>query len=137
MLKRIGGVLAAAGLSVSTVVLGAPQAEAGAFDGDVTNRLPSSYTVKIATFGGGSERCAVDGGATYNCTTYWLPSGQSDDQIRGRNWDADGVMVEQSYKVERWGGTSSHWVSGFTWTKFSSVENATCFYDGAPICEIE
>ncbi|MBG0832970.1 hypothetical protein HS041_35295 [Planomonospora sp. ID67723] len=139
MKKRLMTVLAIASVSLPAAILSPAQAQAGALDGDVTNRLSSGYTVKIATFSGSNlnERCSVDGGATYNCRTYWLPSGKSDDQINGRNWDTDAVMVEQRYKVERWGGTSSQWVSAFKWTKFSSVENATCFYDGAPICSIE
>jgi hypothetical protein len=113
----------------------------GAFDGDVTNRLPSNYTVKIATFTPPNlpERCSVHGGATYNCRTYWLPSGRADDQINGRNWDTDGFMVEQDYIVERWAGTSQTRVPGFRWTRISSIENATCFLDGGstPICEVE
>jgi hypothetical protein len=139
MKKRLMTVLGIASVSIPVAILSPTQAQAGALDGDVTNRLSSGYTVKIATFSGSNhtERCAVDGGATYNCRTYWLPSGKSDDQINGSNWDTDAVMVEQRYKVERWGGTSSKWVAAFKWTKFSSIENATCFYDGAPICDIE
>ncbi|GII79223.1 hypothetical protein Sru01_42050 [Sphaerisporangium rufum] len=139
MRRTIRRVVGGLGLALPLLAVNAAGAQAGALDGDVTNRLSSSYTVKIATFSGSglTENCQVDGGKLYKCKTYWLPSGKADDQIRGANWDTDAVMVESRYKVERWGGTSSHWVNAKIWTKFSSIENATCFYDGAPICSIE
>ncbi|WP_157563686.1 hypothetical protein [Micromonospora chokoriensis] len=121
---------------------GADVSPLGVTDGDVTNQLPSSYTVKIADLGGGSTSCptwtAAGASTTYACTTWWLPSGQSDDQIRGANFDTDGFMVESAYTVkENRTGGRTYSVPAFKWVKFSSGLNVNCSVSsGKVLCTI-
>jgi hypothetical protein len=119
-----------------------PATPAGAFDGDVFNRLPSRYTVKIASFTG-PERCPTwqywpgepDGraGPTFSCRTYWLPSGKPDDEINGRNFDTDGFMVESNYQVRGAGFRVN--VPAFRWYRIRDGMNVNCeLTDGRPVC---
>jgi hypothetical protein len=97
--------------------------------GTVVNHLPSSYTVKVAEFGVGSERCATWNAGTITCRTYWLPSGKSTVDIKGANWDADGVMVERSYAWANYLANVpivERVVPGFTWSKITTVQSAEC-----------
>ena len=81
-------------------VLTATPAYAGV-RGDIRNDLPASYTVKIATFGGGSSSCRTWNAGTQRCTHWWLPSGKADEGTDGirPGMDTDGFMVEQPVLV--------------------------------------
>lgn len=126
-----------------SAVVGGQVEPSGVFDGDVSNWLSSSYTVKIAAFGSGSSWCATWGangaGPTYSCTHWWLPSGQADDQIRGSNFDTDAFMIETNYfvKVRPLNGGYSFSVPAFKWTKISDGWNVNCSLEGStPTCTI-
>lgn len=138
MRRRLSPILALAlGTALATsVVAPAQAASAGVFDGDVTNRLSSAYTVKVATFSGPnrSEKCLATNGTTYTCRTYWLPSGRADDQINGTNWDTDALMVESSYRIYNLNGTYQT-VPAFRWYKISDGDNRTCeLTSNTPAC---
>ncbi|MFC7641139.1 hypothetical protein ACFQX6_09200 [Streptosporangium lutulentum] len=138
MRRQLRLVLALAlGAAVTTsVVAPAQAASAGVLDGDVTNRLSSTYTVKVATFSGSNltEKCPATNGTTYSCRTYWLPNGRADDQINGRNWDTDALMVESPYRVYSWTGTYQN-VPAFRWYKISDGDNRTCeLTSNTPAC---
>ncbi|WP_066374066.1 hypothetical protein [Herbidospora mongoliensis] len=135
-MKRTTRLLAALIMGIGMAVHVVAPAQAGVFDGDVTNWLPSNYTVKIATFSGPNrtERCAATNGTTYSCRTFWLPYGKADDQINGQNWDTDALMVESSYRIYGING-SYQTVAAFRWYKISSGDNRTCEMAGsAPAC---
>ncbi|MEH0830301.1 MULTISPECIES: hypothetical protein [unclassified Micromonospora] len=88
--------------------------------GWVKNNLSSSYTVKVAILGSGSERCATWNAGTLACKTYWLPSGKSSSSIGVI--DADAYMVESRY-YHGYYGTS---VNAFTWTKITDALDVNC-----------
>ncbi|KAB1118388.1 hypothetical protein O7630_22065 [Micromonospora sp. WMMD718] len=114
----------------------------GVFDGDITNNLSSTYTVKIADLGGGSTSCgtwlSTGAGPSYACTTWWLPSGKADDQIRGSNFDTDAFMIESPYRVKI--GTQApktYDVPAFRWVKIPDGSNANCsLSSGKPYCTV-
>lgn len=135
--SKIAALAASGVLALAT----ANSAHAGPFEGDVDNRLPSQYVVKVATFGDGNPWwCPTwNGAGGYSCTHYWLPSGKSDDEIHGGSaWDADGFTVEtHNYIYRTW--FSSRTVSAGTYTRISSSEHVYCdleFVGGAvtPVC---
>jgi len=126
---------------------GAALAEAAALsnEGDVYNNLVT-YTVHIATLGGGNTNCTVWNQygtfdvsyTTFTCNRYWLPYGKSDDDIRGNNFDTDGFMVEQDYAVNMGGGTFQH-VPGGVWTRIHGDAAVNCSYRsdlGKPMCHV-
>lgn len=116
----------ASAAALSTVLFASP-ASAGLVDGDITNRLSSAFTVKIADFGtGGQPGCSTWNAGWNSCTHYWLPSGKADGQIGlGTNFDTDGFMVENSrYLVVA--PNTSIWVAAGRWTKISDFSNVNC-----------
>lgn len=141
-IRRLTIALTSAATAVAVSFFSAAPAQAGFFDGDVSNRLPSQYTVKIATFGGGSSSCyAFNHNTSYSCTHWWLPSGKADDQIRGSNFDTDGFMVESSYRAKIYNGNGAllinQMVPAFQWTKIRSGANANCeLVSGTPTCTV-
>jgi hypothetical protein len=159
IVKLIAPALLAATLLVATsgpaaadqgaAVTGGPTAADGAGtllgEGDVYNNLVT-YTVHIATFGGGNTNCTIWNQyatfdvsyVTWSCNRYWLPYGRSDDDIRGAGFDTDGFMVEQDYAVNMGGGTFRH-IPGGTWTRIHGNAAANCSYRsdlGKPMCHV-
>lgn len=98
--------------------------------GDVMNRLPSQYVVKVAEFGTGTQSCRTATG-TVRCAHWWLPSGRSDDQIRP-GMDTDAFMVEREVLVIRAG--LARRVPAFEYTRISDLANVECRVDGGPVC---
>jgi hypothetical protein len=100
---------------VTAILLGTP-ARAGAFDGDVTNLIPSSsgLTVHIACFGKNcptNTTCKVHEDVDHTCHRWWLPAGWADD------------------------GLLSKTVPAGTFYKISDIQNVTCEYiGGRAIC---
>lgn len=125
---------------VTTVLLGTP-ARAGAFDGDVTNLIPSSsgLTVHIACFGKDcptNTTCKVHNLPDNTCRRWWLPAGWADDGLQGQNFDTDGFTVaERSFQIR-----SGLWwinVPAGTFYKIGDGSNATCEYiGGRAICRV-
>ncbi|MEV4172370.1 hypothetical protein [Nonomuraea sp. NPDC049709] len=117
-------------------VLTATPAYAGV-RGDIRNDLPASYTVKIATFGGGSSSCRTWNAGTQRCTHWWLPSGKADEGTDGirPGMDTDGFMVEQPVLVVLPTGVAIR-VAAFTWTKISDFEDVHCSVSGGARCVI-
>jgi hypothetical protein len=118
---------------LGATVLTATPAHAGN-RGDVRNDLPSSYTVKIATFGGGTSSCSTWNSGTQRCTHWWLPSGNTDDGIRP-GMDTDGFMVEQQVLVVLPTGVAL-WVPAFTWTRIGDLEDVHCRMNPGASCVI-
>nr|WP_062339376.1 hypothetical protein [Herbidospora sakaeratensis] len=138
MSRRWSRLFAAVALGAAVVVPLAPAqvAYGGVFDGDVTNRLPSSYTVKVATFTPPNlpETCVLNTGESVRCRTYWLPSGRADDQINGTNWDTDALMVESNYRLYKINGSYIN-IPAFRWYKILSGDNRTCeLTSNVPAC---
>ncbi|SMC62157.1 hypothetical protein [Kibdelosporangium aridum] len=100
--------------------------------GDVLNRLPSNYVVKVAEFGMGTQSCRL-ATTTVRCAHWWLPSGQSDDQIRP-GMDTDAFMVEREVLVIRAG--LARRVPAFEYTQIGDLANVECRVDGGPVCII-
>lgn len=98
-------------------------------DGDITNRLPSAYTVMIAEWGTKQlPGCSTWNEGWYSCSNppYWLPSGKSDGEIRSPGFDTDGFMVEnRSYRVRFTNRTVS--LAAGTWTAIDDFSNVNCF----------
>lgn len=118
---------------LGATLLAATPAHAGV-RGDVDNDLPASYTVKIATFGGGSSTCQTWNAGAQRCTHWWLPSGQTDDGIRP-GMDTDGFMVEQPVLVVLPSGAGIR-VAAFSWTKIGDLDNVRCYLGPGATCVI-
>lgn len=132
--RRVAAFVSAALLGVAAFAVNTTPAHAGAFDGDVTNKLPSSYTVKIADLGGGGSSCKTWNAGTFNCTHWWLPTNKADDQIKGSNFDTDAFMVEQQVLVYNFGTAIR--VPAFTWTKIPDGSNVNCYLSPGPVCTV-
>jgi hypothetical protein len=137
--SRISKVLVAIAAIALGVVLAPSPASAGWADGDITNNLPSSYTVKIADLGNGQmPGCSTWNAGWFTCTHWWLPSGKADGQIGlGSNFDTDAFMVEnRSYlliapNVNVWRGAG-------VWTKISDFSNVSCDEsNGSAVCIVD
>jgi hypothetical protein len=133
--RRLVGTLSALALLVLGITVAQPAAPAHAdgclplnICGTVVNYLPASSVVKVADFGTGTETCRTWNAGNQRCRTYWLPSGQSTVDIKGANWDADGLMVERSYAWASYPGFPlvERVVPGFTWTKINTLQSAQC-----------
>ncbi|MFC5824204.1 hypothetical protein [Nonomuraea insulae] len=129
--RRLAAVTGACLLGVT--LLTATPAHAGVL-GDVRNDLPSSYTVKIGTFGGGTSTCKTWNAGSQRCYHWWLPSGRDDDGIRP-GMDTDGFMVEQPVLVVLRTGVGIH-VAAFSWTKISDLESVRCSLSPSASCVI-
>ncbi|MFB7287334.1 hypothetical protein [Actinacidiphila glaucinigra] len=131
MTKGAALLAAAAGL---VVLAPAPQANAGTCTlgficGYVGNRLPSSYTVKVAELGVGSETCRTEEG-TFTCKTYWLPSGKQSKDIGVK--DVDALTVENAAWTTN---NNSTWFAAGAWEKISDIQGRWCYVeDGHPAC---
>ncbi|MFD7446935.1 hypothetical protein [Streptomyces sp. NPDC059909] len=97
--------------------------------GYVQNKLPSSYTMKIAQLGMGTETCRTEEG-TFTCKTYWLPSGKTSKDIGVK--DADALTVENA----AWTTNNNRtWFAAGAWEKISNVESRLCVVEGGhPAC---
>lgn len=131
-MKRISRVAVTAVMAGGLVgALGTQPAHAGnctwnTFCGTVSNQLSGSYTVKIAEFGTGTERCPTVNAGTMTCKTYWLPSGETSTGIGVK--DADGVMIESTWIYDN----SSDPISAYRWVKFGDFTSVVCQWAGYP-----
>ncbi|KAA9377759.1 hypothetical protein F5972_19395 [Microbispora cellulosiformans] len=128
------------GAALSAAVAGlvllspAPQANAGTCSlgficGYVENYLPSSYTVKVAELGVGSETCVTQEG-TFTCKTYWLPSGTKSKQIGVK--DVDALTVENAAWTTN---NNSTWFGAGAWERIHDDQGRVCSVkDGHPAC---
>ncbi|WP_380141013.1 hypothetical protein [Kibdelosporangium aridum] len=129
-------VVAVAGtIGLSLVIAQPAHADPGAW-GNIDNRLPAAWPVKIAEFGvGGSHRCSTRNAGSFTCREYWLPSGKSDSDIRGFFFDTDGFQVEN---VSRYYVSSYGWVPGDVWFKIEDYHEVRCtVVGGAPYCQVD
>lgn len=140
LLRRATAVLAGAVLALVAGAASAGPAQAGAFDGDVTNRLPSNYSLHIAELGVSGATCQVliapNTLQPQRCRHYWLPSGWADDARLGSNFDVDAFTVgTHGYEVYTGG---LHWLigSGF-YFRISDGQNVNCAVEsGRPVCRV-
>jgi hypothetical protein len=131
LMRRAGAVTGACLMGAALLTTGPARA---AVLGDVRNELPSSYTVKVATFGSGSSSCPTWNSGTQRCTHWWLPSGMTDDGIRP-GMDTDGFMVERRVLVVLPGGVARY-VDPFVYTRIGDPADVRCYLGPGPTCTI-
>ncbi|MFD4636156.1 hypothetical protein ACFWN2_02505 [Lentzea sp. NPDC058436] len=136
LFRRAGSTLLVAASVLGLSLVGTQPAQAVGYGGDVTNNLPSSWPVKIAKFGvGGSHFCNTQNSGSLTCTEYWLPSGQSDSDLRGFWFDTDGFKVEN---VSRYYVSNYGWVPGNVWFRISDLNKVHCSrVNGSPYCLVD
>ncbi|WP_433348134.1 hypothetical protein ACQP25_32785 [Microtetraspora malaysiensis] len=135
-----GASMGASPVRAETVAARSQTVTAFGLFGTVENRLPSSYTVKVARFlSGGAGKCKVwnssggnDGSAsvvraTWSCNVRWLPSGKATDTEFGWTYDADGVMIESNYIYQN--GSWAQSPPAFMWTRFHDYSRVICELD--------